>query len=110
MQWKSKVIITKDMINLGAARVIADYSTLTQTWDTQTVLWNSALTNWNNSDEITFRLWVNKELVFTTTVNDVNGFRLPTGYRSDTFEIGVEGNVRVRAVHLAETMIGLREV
>jgi hypothetical protein len=98
------------MINLGAARVIADYSTVTNTWDTETVLWNSALTNWNNADEITFYLWVNKQLIFTTTVNDVDGFRLPTGYRTDTFEIGVEGNVRVRAIHLAETMLGLREV
>ena len=110
MEWKSKVIITKDMLNLGAARVIADYATVTNTWDTETVVWNSALTNWNNADEITFRLWVNKELIFTTTVNDVDGFRLPTGYRTDTFEVGVEGNVRVRAIHLAETMLGLREV
>jgi len=110
MGWKSKVIVTKDMINLGAARVIADYSTVTQTWDTDVQLWNAALTNWNLADEITFRLWVNKQLIFTATVNDVDGFRLPTGYRTDTFEVGVEGNVRVRAIHLAETMLGLREV
>jgi hypothetical protein len=110
MGWKSKVIVTKDMINLGAARVIADYSTVTQTWDTDVQLWNAALTNWDLADEITFRLWVNKQLIFTTTVNDVDGFRLPTGYRTDTFEVGVEGNVRVRAIHLAETMLGLREV
>jgi hypothetical protein len=109
MEWKSKVIVTKDMINLGAARVIADYSTVTTTWDTETQLWNAALTNWNNADEITFRLWADKQLIFTTTVNDVGGFRLPTGYRTDTFEVGVEGNVRVRAIHLAETMFGLRE-
>lgn len=109
MQWKSKVIITKDMINLGAARVVADYSTVTATWDTETATWESALTNWNTADEITFKLWVDKQLTFTTTVNDSEGFRLPTGYRTDTFEVGVEGNVRVRAIHLAETMLGLRE-
>jgi hypothetical protein len=109
MQWKSKVIITKDMINLGAARVVADYSTVTETWDTETAMWESALTNWNTADEITFKLWVDKQLTFTTTVNDSEGFRLPTGYRTDTFEVGVEGNVRVRAIHLAETMLGLRE-
>jgi hypothetical protein len=110
MDWKSKVIVTKDMINLGAARVIADYSTVTTTWDQETAEWNAALTNWNSTDEITFRLWVDKQLVFTNTVNDMDGFRLPTGYRTDTFEVGVEGNVRVRAIHLAETMLGLREV
>ena len=109
MEWKSKVIVTKDMINLGAARVIADYSSVTSVWDADTQLWNAALTNWNNADEITFKLWVDKQLIFTTTVNDVDGFRLPTGYRTDTFEVGVEGNVRVRAIHLAETMLGLRE-
>jgi hypothetical protein len=110
MEWKSKVIITKNMINLGAARVVADYSTVTNTWDAETALWNSVLTNWNTADEITFRLWANKQLILTTVVNDANGFRLPTGYRTDTFEVGVEGNVRVRAIHLAETMLGLREV
>ena len=110
MDWKSKVIITKDMLNLGAARVIADYSAVTSTWDTDVQLWNAALTYWSTADEITFRLWVDKQLIFTTTVADVDGFRLPTGYRTDTFEVGVEGNVRVRAIHLAETMLGLREV
>jgi hypothetical protein len=110
VEWKSKVIVTKDMLNLGAARVVADYSAVTATWDTDVQLWNAALTNWDLADEITFRLWVDKQLIFTTTVNDVNGFRLPTGYRTDTFEVGVEGNVRVRAIHLAETMLGLREV
>jgi hypothetical protein len=110
MEWKSKVIITKDMLNLGAARIIADYATVTTTWDDETRLWESALTNWNTSDEVTFKLWVDKQLIFTTTVNDTYGFRLPTGYRTDTFEVGVEGNVRVRAIHLSETMLGLREV
>lgn len=110
MEWRSKVFVTKDMVNLGAARVIADYSTVTTTWDSETVAWNSALTNWNNADEITFKFWVDKQLIYTTTVNDVNGFRLPTGYRTDTYEVGVEGNVRIRAIHLAETMLGLREV
>ena len=110
MEWKSKVIVTKDMLNLGAARVIADYSTVTSTWEDEVVEWNAALTNWNNADEIIFNLWVDKQLIFTTAVNNVDGFRLPTGYRTDTFEVGVEGNVRVRAIHLAETMLGLREV
>jgi hypothetical protein len=98
------------MINLGAARVVADYSTVTQTWDTEVQQWNLALSNWNTSDDITFKLWVNKELVFTTAVNDSGTFRLPTGYRTDTFEVSVEGNIRVRAIHLAETPLGLREV
>jgi hypothetical protein len=33
---------------------------------------------------------------------------LPAGYRSDTFEVQVSTNVRVRAIHMAESMAGLR--
>jgi hypothetical protein len=109
-EWKSKVIVTKDMINLGAARVVADYAVVTNTWDTETQAWNSALEFWDAAEDLTFRLWVDKQLVFETVVADSNAFRLPTGYRTDTFEVGVEGNIRVRAIHLAETPLGLREV
>ena len=109
-EWKSKVIVTKDMINLGAARVVADYTTTTTTWDDDTNQWQLETETWDAAESLTFRMWVNKQLIFTTTVVDVNGFRLPTGYRTDTFEVGVEGNIRVRAIHLAETMLGLREV
>jgi hypothetical protein len=109
MEWKSKVIISKDMINLGAARVVADYATVTTTWDAETQLWNSALEFWDAAENLTFKLWVDKQLIFTTVVTDSDVFRLPTGYRTDTFEVGVESNVRVRAIHLGETPLGLRE-
>lgn len=109
-EWKSKVIVTKDMINLGAARVVADYTAVTQIWNTEVQQWQAALINWNKPDDLTFKLWVDKELVFTTLLNDSGTFRLPTGYRTDTFEVSVEGNIRVRAIHLAETPLGLREV
>lgn len=109
-EWKSKVIVTKDMINLGAARVIADYASVTEVWDANTTLWELESTTWDAADGVTFRLWVNKQLEFETVVLDTGVFRLPTGYRTDTFEVGVEGNIRVRAIHLAETSLGLREV
>jgi hypothetical protein len=107
-QWKSKVIVTKDFINLGAARVVADYTNLTSVWDTTTGNWETTTQLWNNSDQVTFRLWVDKQLIFTVGLNDSGTFRLPTGYKSDTFEVGVEGNVRVRSIHLAETPTGLQ--
>lgn len=103
MEWKSKTIITKNFVNLGAARVIADYTDVTTIWDNTTTNWESNTELWNTSDEVTFRLYVNKQLIFTTTRNSDDTFRLPTGYKSDTFEIGVEGNVRIRAVHLGAT-------
>jgi hypothetical protein len=107
-QWKSKVIVTKDYLNLGAARVVADYADLTSVWGQTTSLWSQTTDLWNNVDQITFRLWADKELVYTVDINDSNIFRLPTGYKSDTFEVGVEGNVRVRSIHLAETPTGLQ--
>jgi hypothetical protein len=60
--------------------------------------------------EVLFRLYANKELVFETILTDDSIFRLPTGYRTDTYEVYVEGAVRVRAIHLAETPIGLKQI
>ena len=108
MEWKSRTIISKDMINLGAARVVADYATVTTVWDSSITLWESTNTIWDAADNITFKLWANKQLIFTTTVSDSNIFRLPTGYRTDTYEVSVEGDVRIRAIHLGETPLGLR--
>jgi hypothetical protein len=107
-EWKSKVIITKDYMNLGAARVVADYTNLTSVWDLTTTAWENTVQLWNNADQITFKLWVDKEEVFSTTLNSSDIFRLPSGFLSDTFEVGVEGNVRIRSIHLAETPTGLR--
>jgi len=110
MEWKSKVFKTADYTNYGAARVIADYSNLTSIWDSTTTVWNSTTQLWNNADQITFKLWVDKSLLFTTTLNDNSIFRLPTGYRSDTFELSVSGNVRVRAIHMGATPVSLMRV
>ena len=107
--WKSKVINTKDMINMGAARIVADYGDTTEVWNETTTTWNATTDTWDAPDALTFKLWVDKDLIYTTIVNDDLTFRLPTGYRSDTFEIEVSGNIRVRAVHLGETPLSLRE-
>jgi hypothetical protein len=107
--WKSKVIKTKDMLNLGAARVIADYTSITTLWNAATQQWQSETMLWSAGDEVTFKLWVDKALIYESSLNSGTVFRLPTGYRSDTFEVSVEGTVRIRAIHLAETPTGLRE-
>ena len=110
MYWKSKVMVSKDYTNLGAARVVADY-----TGEDQSTIWNQTEANWEADDQlwdqldnITFRLYVDKNLIFTTTVSNSNAFRLPTGYRSDTFEVEIESVVRVRSIHLGETPTSLR--
>lgn len=158
LEWKSKVIVTKDYMNLGAARVIADYDIPDAEIDIINAynaavpaynepLWaeliqlgtingphdyiNDALERVNvqggfntmmvNGDPVTryqkpvpvalpvaFRLWVNKQLVFQGIVYNSDIFRLPSGYRSDTFEVAVSGSARVRAIHIGETPYGLR--
>jgi hypothetical protein len=88
-QWKSKVIALKDYKNLGAARIMADFAP---------------------GKSVTFKLYADKSLVFTTTVTDNKPFRLPSGYRTDTYEVEVLSNIRVRSIHMAETVLGLKEV
>lgn len=157
LEWKSKTIVTKDYLNLGAFRIIADF----QATDDEIAninAYNNGIANfnqtiWNRSAQIgtingptdhisagitynpdgtlnsftlcgdpqtrykklatgtqpvTFKLWVDKDLVFQGTVATNEVFRLPTGYRSDTFEVGVSGSSRIRAIHFGETPYGLR--
>lgn len=102
-QWKSKVIVTKNYLNLGAARVVADYTSTTTVWEETIVNWNSSTALWNSADDITFKLYVDKQLLFTRTITDSEVFRLPTGYKSDTFEVEVQGDIRIRSIHLGES-------
>jgi hypothetical protein len=139
LDWKSKVFTTKEYINLGAARVIADYATPEgeAAIAAENVLITAANAAMIASGEIggdmgaddvgtltlsssrltplatteftaVFQLFVDKQLIYSNTITDDLPFRLPTGYRSDTFEIRVATTARVRAIHLAETMAGLR--
>ena len=159
LEWKSKVIVTKDYMNLGAARVVADYSVPSDETDA-IIAYNATVAPYNaeiwslmpqlgtvngpvdyvdpntsarvvvsgtlnsmlvNGDPltiyqrpitgafpVTFKLWANKELVCDVTVDNSDIFRLPSGYRSDTFEVSVSGSARVRAIHIGETPFGLR--
>ena len=141
LDWKSKVFTTKDYLNFGAARVIADYSTpegeaaldaenaaiitanraliasgslMGAMGDGEIALYplaGSALTPLREAEfTATFQLFVNKQLVYSATRSTDTAFRLPTGYRADTFEVRVATTARVRAIHLAETMVGLRGI
>jgi len=157
LEWKSKTIVTKDYLNLGAARIVADFETPDQEAE-NIAAYNRTVPAYNNaiwvssvqlgcingpSDyldagvrqepsgtlnsmtingdpltrrekditgvlPITFKLWVDKQLVFQGTIQSDDIFRLPTGYRSDTFEVGVSGSARIRAIHFGETPYGLR--
>jgi len=159
MEWKSKVLVTKDYKNLGAARVIADFpldGDATQAIidfnltvpGLNTAIWadNVQLAPLNGPSDyldgairinvlggvnsyilngdpvtvnlktvvgefpVTFKLWVDKLLIFTATITSSAIFRMPTGYKSDTFEVGVAGSARVRSIHIGETPTGLRDI
>jgi hypothetical protein len=160
LEWKSKTIVTPTYMNLGAARVIADYNPTAEALAAITAyndgvaaynanIWSLAEqlgtvngpTDYNDASGIrvnnfgelnsgpihgdggmtrtalaiptaypvTFELYVDKELKFRTTVSSDAIFRLPTGYRSDTFEVAVAGKARIRAIHLGETPHGMRK-
>lgn len=159
MEWKSKVIVTQEYINVGAARVVAEYTAndaeveAILAYNEQAVEYNEDIwalvaelgtingglryvdpdtmmpievsgalnTSMLNGDPLTqylldvvavlplsFRLWVEGELMFETDLSNSDIFRLPTGYRSDTFQVGVSGSARVKAIHIGETPYGLR--
>lgn len=108
--WKSKAIVTPNPINIGAAQVDADYDTQSSVWEAVDTDWDALDADWDTDGGITFKFWVAGELVSTQELNSRRVFRLPRGYISDTFEVGVEGAVRLRAIRLAETPMGLKEV
>lgn len=113
LEWKSKTFITQKPVNLGAARVVADYPTtgnVATNWEAVSALWNTTTLSWNALSGLTFKLWVNKQLLMTKTITSSGVFRMPAGYKSDTFEVSVEGDVRVRSIHLAETPTSLENV
>ena len=140
LDWKSKVMVTKDFMNLGAARVIADFGNAANALaiaqynvamkaanalliagcitggafgrnrQCRTSIAGSMLGSLKTGLSLQFQLFVNKTLITTVQVPSSDIFRLPAGYKSDTFEVRLTGNVHVRAVHLAETPLGLKEV
>lgn len=108
--WKSKVVVTENPLNIGAAQVDADYAAASPNWETVDIDWEDMNLLWNADGGVTFKFWVDGQLRMTQELDSRRVFRLPRGYSSDTFEVGVEGSVRLRAVRLAETPTGLKGV
>jgi hypothetical protein len=112
MRWKSKTFVAKDFTNIGAARVVADYTGEPSSpfWELEDQNWEACAVLWDAVDPIVFKLYVDKVLKHTTIQDSDRMFRLPAGYKSDTFEVEIESLVRIRAVHLSDTPSGLRTV
>lgn len=60
------------------------------------------------SPTVTFSLYTDGTKVFEKIVTDSSGFRLPSGYKKDTFAVRVQGQVQVKSVEIAQTMQGLK--
>lgn len=107
--WKSKVFVSQVPFNLGAARVVGDYYGVTPSpiWDEYDVAWGAADETWFVTEPVTFTLYADKFPVMTTTRASSDVFRLPAGYKTDTYEVEITGTVRVRAIHLGETPAAL---
>lgn len=88
-EWKSKVMLAQDFNNLGAALIKADFS---------------------DTPDVTFTVWANGVQIYSEPVFNEEIFRLPRGYRTDTFEVSVEGDARIRAIHLGQIPLSLKEV
>ena len=56
---------------------------------------------------VQFQLFADKELKSTVALTSNAVFRLPTGYKSDTWEVAVSGSARIRSIHIGETPLGL---
>jgi hypothetical protein len=139
IDWKSKVLKFKVPTNLGAARVVADYDVdLAAIIANEAIqasnaallaagnakgAFNSKAINvahaFNESDlqvvqsiggQLTFQLYKDKELVFQKDIYSSEVFRLPAGYKTDTYEVRVTGKARIRAIHIGETPLGLKAV
>jgi len=59
---------------------------------------------------VQFQLFADKNLKTTVALTSDTIFRLPTGYKTDTWEVAVSGSARIRAIHMAETPKGLETV
>ena len=107
--WKSKVLVAQVPFNMGAARVVADYAgtTVPPIWGEYDAVWAEADILWDALPPVEFRLYADKELVLFTELDSSNVFRLPAGYKTDTYEVEVLGSTRIRAIHLGETPISL---
>lgn len=71
----------------------------------------AAVNHIESNTTLFFKLWVDEQLKYTKLVTDSKPFRLPSGYKSDTFEIELAGNnVAVHSVVIAESISELSQV
>lgn len=62
-------------------------------------------------ERVTFTLYSKNIPVYSMQLAaSQNAFKLPAGFKSDSWSVGITGTLRIKAVKIAETMQGLREL
>jgi len=110
IEWRSRTIKTETFANMAAARVQADYTDASAMWDEVDTTWGTRDVDWNTDGNVLFELFVDRERVFQRILTDDKTFRLPVGYKSDTFSVSVSGASRVRSIHIGTSASELRQV
>ncbi|MDO9252643.1 MAG: hypothetical protein Q7U48_13970 [Hydrogenophaga sp.] len=61
------------------------------------------------SKKVTFTLWYDRELIYSTEVTSEMPFVLPAGIKGEVVNIGISGSVRVHSMTIAQSTAELRE-
>jgi hypothetical protein len=108
--WKSKLLYADDYANLGAARIRASFAGLSEVISEVEDIVSTSELVMGAPLGLTFTLWADGTQVYTHEVYSDDIFRLPRGYKADTYEFQIEADIRVRAVHLGQTPLSLKGV
>ncbi|WP_027184456.1 hypothetical protein [Desulfovibrio inopinatus] len=87
--WRSKTFLFSARVTFGAARI--DYETEVESSD----------------ESLTFTLFVDGQSRYVRTLEHSCVFRLPGGYAGREWAVELAGNVRIRSVELASTVVEL---
>lgn len=136
-QWQSKDFVVDKPVNLGVAKIYADFTSTDFTAQNAAIAAaNAALVDdggYFGGDEIganievadnlysnllspaaaaqvLFQLYTDKQLRWQRYVPTRTAFRLPSGYKSDTFSVAVSSQFRIHAILLAETPMALEQL
>lgn len=136
-QWQSKDFVVDKPVNLGVAKIYGDFTSVDFTAQNAAIATaNAAIVDdmgYFGGDEIAanieiadnkysnllspaaaaqvlFQLYTNKTLRWQRYVPTRAAFRLPTGYKSDTFSVVVSSQFRIHAILLAETGMALEQL
>lgn len=141
MDWLSKEIVLARPVNIGAAKVDADFNqseeeiAAAQAAGAIAIAANAALIaaldvdgsinsysvnalaiNGSNIrplpsvtwDSMTFQIFESGELKYSKTITSSRAFKLPSGYKGDSYAFRIAGNITVKSIVVAETMDALR--